>query len=110
MRWLAFVLGLVFVAPAYAAEKVTVATVTTSSGNCLAQNNQRVWLAFDATAATANIGYCMGSCTAAIGAGGTTTIFYGQILYWITGATPISQFCFVAGSGAQPLTITEGLR
>lgn len=90
-------------------DSITLTTVTTASGNCLPQNNQRQSLAFDATGATANIGYCEGNnCTAAIGTVGTTTLNYGTRDYWPAGSAPINAFCFISSSGSQPLTIREG--
>lgn len=90
-------------------DKVTTATITTSSGNCLALNRDRSALTLDATGATDNIGYCEGAnCTAAIATAGTTTLAAGALHYWPIGAAPTAAFCFVAASGSQPLTIREG--
>ena len=115
-RWLVLVcaLGAVCVAAAaYAGlrHQVTAATVTTTSGNCLAQANARESLALDASAATANIGYCEGvSCTAVIGAAGTSTLVAGSIYFWPADSAPKSALCFISASGSQPLTIREGFR
>lgn len=90
-------------------DRVTAATITVTSGNCLAQNNERKSLSLDATAAAANIGYCEGNnCTAAIGVTGTTTITAGTLHYWPAGSAPINGFCFIAATGTPPLTIREG--
>jgi hypothetical protein len=70
-HWLALAciaLGVCLAASAHAGvrNQVTAVTVTTTSGNCLANNNSRMSLTLDASAATANIGYCEGgACTAA---------------------------------------------
>lgn len=106
---------LALAAPALAAagvnDAVTSATITTTSGNCLAQNNYRLSLTIDATGASANIGYCEGAgCTAAIGTAGTTTLAAGTLHYWQAGSAPSAAFCFVAASGSQPVTIREGSR
>lgn len=107
-------LGVVCVAlAAHAAlrSQVTTATVTTSSGNCLAGNNFRLSLTLDATGATANLGYCEGpACTAAIGTVGTTTLAAGTMHYWPADSAPSSAFCFIAAAGSQPLTIREGFK
>lgn len=87
---------------------ITAATITTSSGNCLAVNNARSALTLDASAASQNIGYCEGSCTAVIGATGTTTLAAGAIHYWPAGSAPRAAMCFISASGSQPLTIKEG--
>ena len=90
-------------------ETQTNTTVTTSSGNCLTRNPFRKTLTFDASGATANIGYCMGeSCTASIGTVGTSTLYSGTIAYWPLGSAPTNAFCFISASGSQPLTIKEG--
>ena len=116
-RWVALVgaLGGVCIAlAAYAGagvnNKVTAATITGTSGNCLAQNNFRVSLTLDASAATANLGYCEGACTAVIGATGTTTLLAGATHYWPAESAPNSAFCFISASGSQPLTIREGFK
>lgn len=117
-RWLALLgaMGVVCVSmTAHAAagvnNKITAATITTASGNCLAQNNFRSSLTLDATGASANIGYCEGaSCTAAIGTAGTTTIAAGSSHYWPSESAPTSAFCFISASGSQPLTIREGFK
>jgi hypothetical protein len=96
-------------------DKPTNVTVTGSSGNCLAvaSLNARRSLTLDATGATANIGYCRttpggAQCTASIGTVGTTTLAAGSMHYWPEGSAPQNQFCFIAASGSQPLTIIEG--
>lgn len=102
---------LVWAAGAGVDDRVTTATITNSSGNCLAQNNLRSSLSLDATGASVNLGYCEGaSCTAAIGTAGTTTLAAGVLHYWPPGAAPSAAFCFIAASGSQPLTIREGLK
>lgn len=114
-RWaaLAGAMGVLCVMVSAAAgvrSQVTAATITTSSGNCLAVNNARKALTFDASAATANIGYCEGgACTAAIGTTGTTVITAGGTHYWPSDSAPTSAFCFISASGSQPLTIREGM-
>lgn len=109
---------LLAVPPAWAqggvSDVVTADTITTTSGNCLPQNGYRRSLSLDATAASANIGYCevgagQTTCTAAIGTAGTTTLSFGNIAYWAAGSAPQNGFCFVATSGSQPLTIREGM-
>jgi hypothetical protein len=115
-RWIALLgaMGVVcvaLVANAQINNRVTAATITTVSGNCLAQNNFRVSLTLDASAASANIGYCEGaSCTAAIGTTGTTTLVAGTKDYWPADGAPKSAFCFISASGSQPLTIREGFK
>lgn len=90
-------------------EAVTAATITNTSGNCLAQLNERVSLTLDATGASANVGYCRGAgCTAAIGTTGTTTLASGSLHYWPADSAPIGAFCFISASGSQPVTIVEG--
>lgn len=87
----------------------TETTVTTTSGNCLAQNNFRSSLTLDASGSTINIGYCLGNaCTAAINTVGTTTLFAGAIDFWAAGSAPTAEFCFISASGTPPLTIREG--
>lgn len=84
-------------------------TVTTTSGNCLAQNNFRSSLTLDASGSTINIGYCLGNaCTAAINTVGTTTLFAGAIDFWQAGSAPSAEICFISASGTPPLTIREG--
>jgi hypothetical protein len=113
-RWIALagaLGGLCVALGAYAGvnNRVVAATITTVSGNCLAQNNFRTMLTLDASAAGANIGYCEGAtCTAAIGTTGTTTLIPGATHFWPAGSAPTSAFCFIAASGTQPLTIREG--
>lgn len=98
-------------ASAYAGTTSTAVTVTTVSGNCLAQKNNRSWLTLDASGASANIGYCFGaSCTAAIGTAGTTTLAASSLHYFVPDGTPKDAICFIAASGSQPLTIREGFR
>jgi hypothetical protein len=90
-------------------DSVTTVTVTTTSGNCIADKPYRSALTLDATGASANIGYCEGeNCTAAIGTAGTTTISSGTLFYWPSGSAPQNAMCFIAASGSQPLTIREG--
>ncbi len=87
----------------------TAATITTTSGNCLTVNNRRSSLTLDASASTANIGYCFGtSCTAVIGSTGTTTLSAGQLDFWPAGSAPFDTICFISASGSQPLTIRSG--
>ncbi len=90
------------------ANTVTAATITNTSGNCLAVNNKRSSLTLDATAAAVNIGYCEGVCTAAIGTTGTTTLAAGSLHYWPAGSAPRAAMCFIAASGSQPMTIRQG--
>ncbi len=91
------------------ANTVTAATITNTSGNCMANNNKRSSLTLDATAAAVNIGYCEGeACTAAIGTTGTTTLAAGSLHYWPAGSAPRSAMCFIAASGSQPVTIRQG--
>jgi hypothetical protein len=110
----AFCLFLAMPAPGFAqqgnvADGVTAATITTTSGNCLAQNNDRRSLTLDATGATTNIGYCEGaSCTAVVGVTGTTTLAAGSLHYWPAGSAPKNAFCFISVTSSQPMTIREG--
>ena len=114
MKWLCMLLLLSIVATqSFAAEPgvantVTAATITGTSGNCMAVNNKRSSLTLDATASAVNIGYCEGECTAAIGTTGTTTLTAGSLHYWPAGSAPRSAMCFIAASGSQPLTIRQG--
>lgn len=104
--------GLVLAAlPAFAGvnDKVTTATLTNVSGNCLALNRDRISLTLDGSASAVNLGYCEGAgCTASIGTAGTTTLLATAIHYWPAGSAPTAAFCFVATSGSQPFTIREG--
>jgi hypothetical protein len=94
-------------------DKVTTATLSVTSGNCLGVNTQRKTLALDNIAGTINIGYCETSaatpntpCTAAIGTAGTTTLLAGALHYFVP--APVNQFCFIAASATPSLTIREG--
>ena len=107
------VASLFLVYPAMAGMRTvqTNTTVTTTSGNCLAVNNQRMTLTLDATGSTVNIGYCFGAaCTAAINTVGTTTLFPGTLDFWPMESAPSDAICFIAASGTAPLTIREGMK
>jgi hypothetical protein len=89
----------------------TAATITVTSGNCLAARTARSSLTLDATGSAANIGYCQGAtCTAAIGVTGTTTLALGTLHFWPAESAPRDGFCFISASGSQPMTIREGIR
>ncbi len=89
------------------------ATLSVTSGNCLAVNSARKTLTLDNTGGSIAIGYCETSpatpatpCTAAIGTAGTTTLAAGALHYWPV--APINQFCFIAASATPGLTIRQG--
>ncbi|HEX5232932.1 MAG TPA: hypothetical protein VFW56_11905 [Bradyrhizobium sp.] len=86
-------------------------TVTTSA-QCVPANPLRNSLTIDASGASGNIGYCVGTddgaiCTPTIGAAGTTTLPPGHD-FWPQGSAPKNAVCLVAASGSQPVTVREG--
>ncbi len=99
--------------PQGVSDLVTTATLSVTSGNCLAANAARKTLTLDNIAGTINVGYCETSaavpgtpCTAAIGTAGTTTLLAGALHYFVP--APINQFCFIAASATPSITIREG--
>ncbi len=102
----------------------TVSIVTTSNvsgagsctgGGCTATNvatikvNQyRKSLTFDNTGNSINVGFCFGTCTAAIGVGGTQTLAAGTNAFWPAGSAPNAAIVFISASGTPAVTVREG--
>jgi hypothetical protein len=109
-------------AQAGVAETVSVVTTSTASGvgsctggGCTATNvatiklNQyRKSLTFDNTGNSINVGFCFGTCTAAIGVGGTQTLAAGTNAFWPAGSAPNAAIVFISASGTPAVTVREG--
>lgn len=90
--------------------KVTSLTVA-QTPVCIDPYESRETLSIDVSAASARIGYCMGTCTPLIGVGGTTVIpVGGGPDFWPRGSAPTGSICLAAETGSQPVTIIEGFQ
>ena len=97
---------------------VTSKTLSTTSGNCIQPNPLRRSLMLDNTGNAIIVGYCEmanvppgqqgTTCTAAIGAAGTTSIAANTNFFWPAGSAPTNGLCFIAASGTPIVNVREG--